>query len=298
MKKIGTELLYWLMRFFALFPLGFHYFWADVLAWLLDRVIRYRRDVIWMNMARSFPDLKSWNIKYLVREYYRHMAEIIVETIWFGGCDLERLRKSGICSIKNLDVLSKMYEEAPSVIVLYSHCGNWELLGGIMAYGTDSAGRTPFSGENTYFVYKKLTSEVSEEIFKRNRIAPMPGFKGLLEASRILRFCIKNKDNKSLYCYAADQYPDVGMHDVGTFLNQPTKSMFGSIGIAHKMGMGVMYMKMDRVRRGHYEIEFVPICSDATKMKPEDILRKYFDHLEEEIQANRINWLWSHNRWK
>lgn len=74
--------------------------------------------------------------------------------------------------------------------------------------------------------------------------------------------------------------------------------MLGSIGIAHKMGMGVVYMKMNRVRRGHYDIEFIPICTDASQMDQIAILRKYFDLLEEEIKANPVNWLWSHNRWK
>ena len=298
MKKIKVELTYWLMRFFALFPLGFHYFWADVIAWILEHLLRYRRDVICMNLSRSFPELRSWEIKPLIKEYYKHMAEIVVEAIWFGGCDLERLRKSGICTITNLDTLTNLYGDSKSVIVMYSHCGNWELLGGIPAYGTDSAGNTPFGYENTFFVYKQLHNEVSDEIFKRNRIAPMPGFKGLLEANQILRFCLKNKDNKALYCYAADQYPYVGSHDIGTFLHQPTKTMLGSIGIAHKMGMGVVYMKMNRVRRGHYDIEFIPICTDASQMDQIAILRKYFDLLEEEIKANPVNWLWSHNRWK
>jgi lauroyl/myristoyl acyltransferase len=33
-------------------------------------------------------------------------------------------------------------------------------------------------------------------------------------------------------------------------------------------------------------------------MAPEDILRKYYDLLEQEINETPGNWLWSHKRWK
>ena len=46
------------------------------------------------------------------------------------------------------------------------------------------------------------------------------------------------------------------------------------------------------------EWTFETICDDASTMAPEDIMRKYYDLLEEEIRETPHNWLWSHNRWK
>jgi KDO2-lipid IV(A) lauroyltransferase len=43
---------------------------------------------------------------------------------------------------------------------------------------------------------------------------------------------------------------------------------------------------------------FIPICRNAAESTPEDIMRKYFDLLEEEINETPYNWLWSHKRWK
>ena len=81
-------------------------------------------------------------------------------------------------------------------------------------------------------------------------------------------------------------------------MHQPTNAMIGSMGVACKLAHAVVYMKMKRVERGHYEMTFIPICEDASKMKPEDILRKYYDLLEEELNETPANWLWSHKRWK
>ena len=55
---------------------------------------------------------------------------------------------------------------------------------------------------------------------------------------------------------------------------------------------------MKRVKRGYYEMTFIPICMNASEHAPEEILRKYYDLLEEEITETPANWLWSHKRWK
>ena len=121
-----------------------------------------------------------------------------------------------------------------------------------------------------------------------------------VESSRILRFAIEHKNDKRVYIYPTDQAPywRAGKHPIGMFLNQETNSMLGSAVVAHKLAHSVMYMKMKRVERGRYEMTLIPICQDASKMKPEDIMRKYYDLLEEEINETPHNWLWSHKRWK
>jgi KDO2-lipid IV(A) lauroyltransferase len=74
--------------------------------------------------------------------------------------------------------------------------------------------------------------------------------------------------------------------------------MIGSMGVACKLSHAVVYMKMKRLEQGRYEMTFIPICEDASKTTPEDILRRYYDLLEQEINETPGNWLWSHKRWK
>ena len=85
---------------------------------------------------------------------------------------------------------------------------------------------------------------------------------------------------------------------MGVFMNQETNAMLGSAVLAHKLSHSVMYMKMRRVQRGQYEMTLIPICRDASTMEPEQIMRKYYDLLEQEINETPANWLWSHKRWK
>ena len=85
---------------------------------------------------------------------------------------------------------------------------------------------------------------------------------------------------------------------MGIFMNQQTDAMIGSVGIACKMSHSVVYLKMKHVSRGKYEMEFIKLADNAADHTPEEIMRKYYDVLEAEINETPHNWLWTHKRWK
>ena len=302
MKKTLAKIIRGLMYAFAQFPLGFHYFWGDVVSWVLRCVVRYRTEMVWMNISRSFPEKKYKELKTIYRDFYRHLGEIAAEAIWFGGSDYKRLNKAGIVTVKNPEVIARLFETTPSVTVMCSHCGNWELLGGFYGYMTKDGFDCPFDETVLTVVYKRLSSELSDMIFAWNRTNALEKDSphSIIESNNVLRFSIKNRAEKRIYGYPADQTPYKGMgrHDMGMFLNQKTYAMTGSLGVACKLSHSVVYMKMKHVARGKYEWEFIPMCEDASQYTPDELMRKYYDLLEQEIRENPHNWLWSHNRWK
>lgn len=302
MKSLAVSIIRGLMVLVSRLPLKFHYFMGDVLSWLARNVLNYRSGVVWKNISRSFPDMKYRELKKVYKAFYRHLGEIFAEAVWFGGSSYERLRRHGIVIIKNPETVSEMYESSPSLTVLSTHCGNWELLGGLLGYETSTGGRISFGEKDITVVYKKLTNEVSDRVFALNRIAPLTevGTECEVESHNILRYAVKHKNEKRVYIYPTDQAPyyKSGPHPIGEFMHQDTMAMLGSVGVACKLSHAVVYMKMRNMERGRYEMSFIPICADASQMKPEDIMRKYYDLLEEEINETPYNWLWSHNRWK
>lgn len=284
----------------SIFPLKFHYFMGDILAWLFKNIFRYRSSVIQTNIARSFSGYSA--PKKIADGFYTHLGELFAESIWFGHSSYKRVRRSGLVRFTNPELLVEYFNNSPSVTVLSTHCGNWELLGGVFAYLDASGAEYPFTQENMRVVYKKLTSEVSDEVFKRNRISPLGKGKEecVIESSNILRYAISHRNEKKIYVYPADQspYKGTGKHFIGNFMNQPTNAMQGSMGVACKLSHSVLYLKMKRVKRGQYDLTLIPMTEDASKVKPEELLRKYYDLLEEEIRETPSNWLWSHKRWK
>ena len=302
MTRILVKIFRGLIVLLSKLPLSFLYRVGDFFAWLAGKVLHYRSDVVWINISRSFPDKKYKELKTIYKDFYRHLGEMIAEFIWFGGSSFKSLRKKGLVRITNSQVLADMREKAPSITLLSTHCGNWELMGGLPGYDSDDGAPLAFSERDIYVVYKKLSSEVSDRVFALNRIAPLEivGTECEVESKNILRFSIANKDRKCLYIYPADQapYKGTGKHPIGEFMHQPTNAMIGSMGIACKLSHAVVYMGMKRLERGHYEVTFTPICEDASLTAPEAILRKYYDLLEQELNETPANWLWSHKRWK
>lgn len=301
-KEILVKISRALIVFVSWFPLKFHYFMGDILAWIAKNVIRYRTDVVMVNLSRAFPDRKYKGIRKIYDEYYTHFGEMVAETLWFGGSSYARLRRNGIVKVMNVSETNRIYSECRSMTVLSTHCGNWELLGGLLGYETDSGEKLIIKEKDITVVYKKLSSEVSDKVFALNRVAPLEevGTECEVESRNVLRYAIRHAGERRMYIYPTDQspYSKTGRHMIGDFMSQPTYAMMGSVGVACKMAHAVMYMKMKRVRRGYYEMSLVPICEDASKMSPETIMRKYYDLLEEEIRETPANWLWSHKRWK
>jgi KDO2-lipid IV(A) lauroyltransferase len=302
MKKLLVNIVRGLIIVLSKLPLKFHYFMGDILAWLAKNVMRYRYNTVLINLARSFPDKKYKEIDRIVSDFYKHFGEIFAEAVWFGGSSYKRLYKSGLVTVMNPEEINDYFLSAPSMTVLSTHCGNWELMGGFLGYRTAGGTKVAIEEEQITVVYKKLSNDVSDEVFKRNRAAALEivGTSCEIESSNVLRFTMKHKDERRVYIYPTDQAPywKAGKHPIGEFMHQQTNVMLGSVGLACKLSHSVMYMKMRRVERGRYEMTLIPICRDASQFTPEEIMRKYYDLLQDEINETPHNWLWTHKRWK
>ncbi len=302
MKKLLANIVGETIALAGKLPLKFHYFMGDIFSWVAKNIIRYRTAMVWMNISRSFPEKKYSDLKKIFNDFYRHLGEIFAEAVWFGGGNYKRLYDSGIVTIMNPEEINDYFLSAPSMTVLSTHCGNWELMGGFLGYRTAGNVKVAIEEEDITVVYKRLSNEISDDVFKRNRVAPLErvGTNCEVESKNVLRFTVRHKDERRVYIYPTDQAPywKAGKHSIGEFLNQRTDTMLGSVGMACKFSHSVMYMKMRRLERGRYEMTLIPICRDASQMTPEEIMRKYYDLLEEEINETPHNWLWTHNRWK
>ncbi len=234
-------------------PLKVLYKFGDFAAWFMCRVLNYRKAEVYINLSRSFPNMPYGRIKEICNEYYRHLGEIIAETIWFAGCKgrPERLRKQGLFEYTNIDILMEAHKKGP-VMCMKSHTGNWEVLGGIFEYNRGAGFHDSVALDEIYVVYKPLSSKVFDLVFSRNRASVLSGYKGMLPDSKLLRHIIKHKDDKYIYMLITDQFPYYACHYVGTFLNQPTQGKLGTFELAHKLGFTVFYMREERDGRGRY----------------------------------------------
>ncbi len=304
MGNTTLRIFYLFFRPLQKLPLGFHYFWGKVFAWVARDVIRYRRDVILTNLSRSFPEKKYGEIEQLTGEFYDHLGEVFAEAMWFGGCfrNGEKLHRQQLCRITNPEVLISAYENSPSIMVMDSHFGNWELIGGLYRYFYGIAPeKQTIPEEAACVVYKKLSSPFWEKFFSVNRTAVMKDdFEGYVESRNVLRWAVEHKSEKKMYIFPTDQFPYKGTirHEIPSFMGQKTMAMEGGTALARKFRMAVLYMSFDRVEKGKYEVNFREICPDASQVTTQEILEKFYAFLEEDVRRNPANYLWSHKRWK
>ena len=299
----GVKITEMLMRLLALQPLKMHYFWGRCLSWFVSGPMHYRRDVVMINLARSFPEKKYSELRKIADDFYKHFGDLFAETFWFAGShDTKRLRDSHICEMEHADVLNRLYNDCPGVIVLTSHLGNWELTGGILNY-VYAPDKVDFGEKNTTVVYKELSNSFWDKVFGDNRCAPIAKENKetcYVESRKILRFVIAHRNEKRLYIFPTDQcpYKYASAHTVDNFMHQPTLTMTGGAALAHKFGFAVVYMAFKKKEDFGYKMSFREICPDASKFTPEDIMNKFYSYLEEDINAQPENYLWTHKRWK
>ena len=301
MRKIGTWLIKGLLRLLGLLPLRVHYALGRFLSWLAEDVLHYRRDVVIHNLTKCFPEKNVWDLKPIRKGFYRHFGELIAETVWFGGCrNAERLHRERLVEVENPEVAARLFEAAPSLVVMYSHCGNWELYGGIESYNYSDT-PLPFNEQNFCVVYLRQSSEMWDEILRDNRFAPLKDrehFPGYIESRDLIRYAFSHRGEKKVYNINTDQRPylsSTGNLEVD-FLGQRVQTMAGAAAMARKLGFAVAYLTMRPDRRGHYLMRYTPICEDASKMSVQEIMQQYYTLLEKDIREQPENYLWTHQR--
>ncbi len=300
-NSFGTYLIKAFFWPWSKLPLKIHYRISPVIAFIIGRIVRYRRDTVVLNLARAFPEMSCWDLKDMVNAFYRHFADVVVETIWYGGCDQKRLHDGHLVEIVNPEEIERLYNNSPSVMILYSHAGNWEVFGGIEAYNyTDR--HFPLSCANIRITYRKMSSKAWDDFFRINRTLPTSeglDFKGYIESKDVVRYVVRHSSEKLAYHFITDQRPyfaNSGNMKV-KFMGLECTSMSAGAALAHKMGMSVCFLNMSAERQGLYKFEYKTICDDASTMSVGEIMSKYYEYLEAEVRLHPSNYLWTHRRW-
>ena len=99
--------------------------------------------------------------------------------------------------------------------------------------------------------------------------------------------------------YISDQVPFWNnIHHWLDFLHHDTPVLTGTERLARSAGHAVLYIDVERPRRGYYVATFKLIERDPKLTKDFELTDAYFRLLEASIQRAPQYWLWTHNRWK
>ncbi len=280
LTRVAVELFRW-MPFWLLYRL------SDLLAFLLQRVVGYRRRVVWENLQRAFPDKTPDQLAPIVREAYRNLTDIMLETLKSYTLPVAEIQRRS--RPINPEVVNRHLDAGKSVILCGGHYANWEYTGVSMP---------PLFHGNTITVYKPITNRYTDAFVNHSR-----GRVGMIMVSMDETFSAmrqrKAQNTPAVFILLADQSPSnrKGAHWV-QFLGQDTASLPGVDVLARRMHFPVVFFYVERKRRGFYEVHFADLNDAPEQANETEITQAFAQKLESIIRQKPEDWLWTHRRWK
>ena len=289
-QRIGLESLWLGARVFAVMPYWFKYYVVENLLFvLLYYCLRYRMKVVKTNLRNSFPEKDERELAVIRRRFYYTLAEIFVDTI--NLADLTPEKGRSLLTVKGLEE-QKERVGGRDWIAMTAHFGCWEYCSFWGLYDPTQI---------VVAVYHPLRSKIVEALYQRLRNGDYATTVSMKES---LRFYLRNRekgiDGKNLAMgLIADQNPPRRPDSRWfRFLNQETIFFDGGEKLALRCQLPVYFVKMERLRRGRYEMSFEQIYDGKEEVAEYEITERYVRMLEAEIRRRPELWMWSHRRWK
>jgi KDO2-lipid IV(A) lauroyltransferase len=287
MWKAGYYIFSGINRVLALLPLGVLYLFSDALFLLLYYFPSYRRHVVRENLLNSFPDKSPEEIIRIEKEFYRHLADLFIETLKLPGMRNKELMKR--VRLTNPELIKNLYESGKDIAMVYSHYNNWEWLSTCTSLYTDY---------RCVGVYKPIQNKIVNKFLNDQRtrnnadLAPM---------QMIVRKIVENRKKgiRGIYGFMSDQTPAPTLIEYYTgFLNQETPVFLGLEKIASKYNMAVVFIDFLKIKRGFYEMTYEVLFETTSGLPRYMITDTHVKRLEKMILARPEHWLWTHRRWK
>jgi KDO2-lipid IV(A) lauroyltransferase len=275
----------WWLRALSSLPLGAWYGFATFLAFLLDRVIGSRNDIIEMQLAACFKDKdKAW-IKSTRQAFYRNFADVTVEVI--KAVTMEPGEIDRRVRLENPEGPKAALAAGHSIIIITSHNCNWEwaLLKLCLAMGCP-----------VHAAYKPLTGRFGDRLMLtiRSRFGAE-----MISARRLLMRVMRYRGPPRIIAMIADQAPtSSGVRYFTQFMGLDTAFFVGPEAIARGAKTPVFYIAMRRDARGTYRIEFRQIATAGEELAPGALIERYAAEIESLTRERPADWLWNYRRWK
>ncbi len=286
MRKIVYYILAIPFYLIALLPFPLFYLFCDFLFLLGYYGIGYRRKVIDQNLANAFPNKSQKERELIAKKYFRFMIDLFLESYKTLVISKKEMKKRVVFT--NIDMIRPYVEQKQSIIFVLGHYGNWEWCG--QSFQLQNVGM------QQDVLYHPLSNPFFEWLTFKMRtrwdVLPIP----MNTAARVM---LARKHKQTAIAFLADQTPSSkdGCYWLD-FLNQDTPVFKGTEKLAAKFNYPVIFVQIDRIKRGYYKSTFTLITDKPAETPEGWITEQHTRLLEAEIKRQPEYWLWSHRRWK
>ena len=286
MQRLLYYLLYPILWLTSILPMWLLYFKSSCLYIITYYIIGYRKNVVKNNLKLVFPEKSSEAINHIAKEFYKHLCDVIFETIKSLTISEKEINKR--FQFENLDLLEHLYQKDKSVLLMCGHYASWEW-SGILTKHMKFKGFAVYKKlDNPYFdaLVKKIRGRFGAEIITNKKIVP-------------LLYRNAKKNLKSLTLILSDQTPKRNAYKHrDTFMGIDVPVFTGTEELAKKLDFATVYLKVKKVKRGYYKASFELLAENPKEYADFEITRKFLTEIEKQIQEEPKYYLWSHKRWK
>jgi KDO2-lipid IV(A) lauroyltransferase len=285
MSLINYIIFRFFVELFRILPFSFIYILSNFFAFILCYIVKYRYKVIYENLKKSLPEKNEFELKSLIFPIYKNITDIMVETMKGFTISATTLQKR--IKTVNEEIMEDLYNKYNGIIGVLGHYGNWEWAGLLAGLKLK---------QKTVALYKPLSNKYLDNYIRKNRsrfgIELCPIY---ITASTFEKY----ENKKVFYALIADQSPsNINKAIWIKFLKQDTACLQGPEKYARKFNMPVVYVHIERFKRGYYNITFKILTEKPKETNEGEITLLYMQTLEQYIHQNPTHWLWSHRRWK
>jgi len=280
---MSAPLYYFVVYPLSLLPLWILYRISDLLFLLFMSILPYRKKVVVANIQESFPELSARDQSVLVRGFYRHFSDLLIESIKNLSISKEELLRR--MKVVNPEVLQDLEKSGKSTLFVSGHFNNWEW------FITAQALLVPF---DSYGIGMPLSNGFWDKKLTERR----QRFGLQVVNAQNYKTMFKQEKPASVLVLSDQAPPDSRKSYWMEFLQQPTPILFGVEQMANEFDLNVVYFQLNKVKRGFYEIEFQLLTSEPRSLSYGQLTEQHVQLLEQSILDQPCHWLWSHKRWK
>jgi KDO2-lipid IV(A) lauroyltransferase len=275
-----------LLRALTRVPLRLLHGAATLIYLVAFHVLRWRRDYTERDIDNAFPERTPGERAAILRQSYRYAADTLVEALWGFGASADALRER--VTIANPEVVQRCADAGRSVVLLTAHYANWEWL--LLAAGVHFD--IPID-----VVYQPQKVTAVDEFFRtaRSRFGSK-----LIPRKEFIYALMTHGAEARAYAVIADQTPKPpDPKQWLTFLHQDTAFFMGAGKIARFLDADVIYVDMERVRRGCYSVRFELLAEPPYEDGADElIVARYAQALERAVRRDPASFLWLQKKWK
>ena len=286
MQRVVYLIAYPFIYLIASIPFNVLYIFSDFLRLIIYNLLGYRKKIVRSNLRKAFPHKSEDDLKWIEKRFYKHFCDITLEAFKSLTISSEEMQKRMV--FKNLDVLTQFEKGNRSVIIMCGHYASWEWMLSI-GYHTVSQGYGIYTP-----IMNKYLNKLIIKIRKKHRGNLISRYSAIQQIKNL-----HNEGNIAVYGFVSDQSPRPKPKSYWRpFLGVKVPVFVGAEMVARELDFGVVYAKINRVKRGYYEASFELISDQPKKTKLNRITDTFTEWLEQDIYSDPTQYLWTHKRFK